>query len=76
MVHLQVIGRVFPYSWINGGGSTSYDVRVNVSLVGMIPLVVLGALTYLASSISKVRMGVRVKITLWLLALSYVLTQT
>ncbi|MGE5312783.1 MAG: hypothetical protein ACM3MA_02130 [Acidobacteriota bacterium] len=42
----------------------------------MIPLVILGALTYLASSISKVRMGVRVKITLRLLALSYVLTQT
>ncbi len=66
LVHVLVIAHVLPYSWINGGQSTSYAMQLNVSLISISSLFVLGTLTYLTTPFSKVRKGVWVKIILWL----------
>lgn len=38
MVHLLMIGHIIPYSWLNGGRSTSYDAAVSTSMTSSVIL--------------------------------------
>lgn len=41
LIHLGVIFKVIPYTWINGGRSETYDMQLGISLTSIV-LVVIG----------------------------------
>ena len=41
-IHLLVIAKAIPYTWVNGGISGSYSIQLAQSLISIVALVVLG----------------------------------
>ena len=57
LIHLGVIIKVIPYTWINGGRSESYEFAVKTSISGILLIIVLTTIILIASDIIKIELN-------------------
>ena len=57
LIHLGVITKLIPYTWINGGRSESYEFAVKTSISGILLIIVLTTIILIASDIIKIELN-------------------
>lgn len=76
--HALVILKVIPYTWINGGRSTSYEDQKKQSMVGMIVLIITIPFLLISSSIITINMNniwcIIISAVLWILVLMLIIS--
>ncbi|MDR0851071.1 MAG: hypothetical protein LBN36_01115 [Clostridiales Family XIII bacterium] len=57
IVHLLVLLQVIPFSWINGGNTTSFEAQLPISIVSILVLILLALLALIGSKIIPVKLN-------------------